>query len=71
MGLISNKPQCPSKIPSWVLRDGAVHLAEPLTFLFNEYLKIQRFTSSLKKANITPLFEKGDTEDPLNYRKSF
>ena len=52
MRLNPNKPQGPSKIPSWVLRDGAVHLAEPLNFHFTEYLKIQRFLSSLKKASI-------------------
>ena len=51
------KTQGPSKIPSWLLRYGAVRLAEPVTF-----------PSSLKKANITPLFKKDDTEDQLNYR---
>ena len=68
MQLNPNKPQGPSKILYWVLRDGAVHLSEPLNFPFNEYLDILQFLSSLKKANITPLFKKGDTEDPLNYK---
>ena len=53
-----NKTQGPSKILYRVLRDRAVHLSQPLNFLFNEYLKILQFLSSLKKAKITPLFKK-------------
>ena len=34
------KTQGPPKIPSWLLRYGAVHLAEPLTFHYNDCLKI-------------------------------
>ena len=68
MRLNPNKPQGPLKNPSCVLRDVAVHLAEPLTFLFTEYLKIQQCLSSLKKENISSHFKKVTEDHPLNCR---
>ena len=66
--LNKNKPLGPSTIPAWALKDGAHILAEPLCFLFNGFLKQNKFPSLLKLANITPIHKKGDTENPLNYR---
>ena len=40
----------------------------PLTYLFNAFLKEEKFPSDLKKAIITPLFKKGDRTHPENYR---
>ena len=62
------KPLGPSTIPSWALRDAASELAEPICFLLNEFIKTETFPAELKRADITPLFKKGDLDDPLNYR---
>ena len=62
------KPLGPSTIPSWALRDAASELAEPICFLLNEFIKTETFPAELKRADITPLFNKGDLDDPLNYR---
>ena len=34
----------------------------------NEFIKTETFPAELKRADITPLFKKGDLDDPLNYR---
>ena len=62
------KPMGPSTIPSWALRDAAKELAEPICFLLNEFIKTETLPAELKRADITPLFKKGDIDDPLNYR---
>ena len=63
-----NKPFCPSKIPAWALKDGQSVLAEPLCFLINEFISESSFPTDLKRALISPLYKKGETEDPNNYR---
>ena len=63
-----NKPLGPSNIPAWALKDGKMELAEPLCFLFNQFITEGIFPSSLKKAKVTPLYKKGCPEDPNNYR---
>ena len=57
----------PSLIPAWALKDAREHIAEPLCFLFNQFLTEQRFPDHLKRAHGLPLFKKDDTEDPINY----
>ena len=66
--LNKNKPLGPSTIPAGALKDGAHILAEPICFLFNGFLKQNKFPSLLKLANITSIHKKEDTENPLNYR---
>ena len=44
------------------------NIAEPLCFLFNQFLTEQRFPDHLKRAHVLPLFKKDDPEDPINYR---
>ena len=39
----------------------------PPAYLFNAFLKEEKFLSDLKKAIITLLFEKGDRTNPENY----
>ena len=46
----------------------ASELAEPICFLLNEFIKTETFPAELKRADITPLFKKGELDDPLNYR---
>ena len=62
------EPLGPSTFPSWALRDAASELAEPICFLLNEFIKTDAFPAELKRADSTPLFKKGDLDDPLNYR---
>ena len=66
--LNKNKPLGPSTIPAGALKDGAYILAEPICFLFNGFLKQNKFPSLLKLSNIASIHKKGDTENPLNYR---
>ena len=63
-----NKPLGPSKIPAWALKDAQSVLAEPLCFLINEFISESSFPTDLKKALVSPLYKKGNTEDPTNYR---
>ena len=63
-----NKPLGPSKIPAWALKEAQSVLAEPLCFLINEFISESSFPTDLKKALVSPLYEKGNTEDPTNYR---
>ena len=58
----------PSLIPAWVLKDAREHIAEPVCFLFNQFLTEQRLPDDLKRAHVLPLFKKDDPEDPINYR---
>ena len=62
------KPLGPSNIPAWALKDSISVIAEPLCFLINTFLNDGKFPSDLKQAHVCPIFKKGDTEDPNNYR---
>ena len=66
--LNTSKPVGPSKIPAWAIKDAKAALAEPLCFLINQFITEGKFPEYLKKACVTPLFKKGNPEDPLNYR---
>ena len=63
----TSKPVCPSKIPAWAIKDAKAALAEPLCHLINQFITEGKFPEDLK-ACVTPLFKKGNPEDPLNYR---
>ena len=58
----------PLLIPAWALKDAREHVAEPLCFLFNQFLTEQRFPNNFKRAHVLPSFKKDDTEDPITYR---
>ena len=62
------KPVGPSEIPAWALKDSISTIAEPLCFLINAFLDEGRFPNECKRADVCPVFKKGDTEDPSNYR---
>ena len=57
-----------SKIPAWAIKDAKAALAEPLCYLINQFITEGKFPEDHKKACVTPLFKKGNPEDPLNYR---
>ena len=63
-----SKPQGPSSIPAWSLKDAASELVPHLSFIKNQFIKELSFPKSSKKAIVIPLFKKGDTEDPDNCR---
>ena len=56
--LNKNKPLGLSTIPARALKDGAHILAEAICFLFNGFIKQNKFPSLLKFANITPIHKK-------------
>lgn len=62
------KPIGPSKIPSWALKDADKSVSKILTYMINECIKQSCFPNSLKRANIIPVYKKGDTANPINYR---
>ena len=64
----TSKPVGPSKISAWAIEEAKAALAEPLCYLINQFITEGKFPEYLKKACATPLFEKGNPEDPLNYR---
>lgn len=56
------------KIPYAALKYGGDFLAARLAQLFNLSLSQRKLPSSWKQALITPIFKKGSTADPANYR---
>ena len=58
----------PSNIPAWALKDCSNILAEPLCFLINAFINEGIFPEHLKRAHVTPILKKGNSEDPNNYR---
>ena len=43
-------------------------LADPLSLIFNSFFSIEDIPSSWRKAIITPIYKKGPSSDPANYR---
>ena len=50
------------------LKDGAPHLANPITQLFNLSIKLSEFPELCKIAKLKPLYKKGNKLKPENYR---
>ena len=55
-------------LPAKLLRVGAEPLAIPIANLINMSLCTGKFPSYLKKANVCPIFKRGDNLDVANYR---
>ena len=51
-----------------MLRDTAYSICVSLTDIFNYTLKTGIFPSDWKKANVSPIFKKGNRSDVKNYR---
>ena len=63
-----HKASGPDKIPSSLLKDHANLIAPVLTKLFQYSLDQGVIPSDWSKANVTPLFKKGNKANPRNYR---
>ena len=55
-------------IPTKIIKDNANIFADILLASFNDSVEKSNFSSSLKKANITPVFKQGDRNSKDNYR---
>ena len=66
--LNKNKPQGPSNIPAWAIKDGATVIAPHLQHIFNNCISQSNFPACLKIAQVIPLYKKDDPEEPSNYR---
>ena len=63
-----NKPIGPSNIRAWALKDCLNIITELLCFLINAFIEESKFPNHLKSAFVIPIFVKGDSENPINYR---
>ena len=67
-GMNVNKAAGPDGIPNKLLKACAEEVAPVLTNIFQESLNSSKLPADWKKANVTPLFKKGDKHVPQNYR---
>ena len=63
-----NKATGPDQISQKMLKEGGDALVPSLTKLFNMSLESAKYPSVWKKANVTPVFKKGDSSLTDNYR---
>ena len=56
------------EISSFFLRDGADCIITPVAHIINLSITTETFPSAFKQAKVIPLFKKGSTMDPGNYR---
>ena len=63
-----HKATGPDNIPAFVLKNTAPELAPLLSELFQLSLDTQEVPEDWKKANVVPIFKKGDRSLPANYR---
>ena len=63
-----HKASGPDNIPTRFLKDYADTITPALTLLFNASLEQGTVPSVWKKANVSPIFKKGDRSNPANYR---
>ena len=63
-----NKSPGPDSIHPRLLKELAVEISIPLTFIFNKSIKDGSIPSKWKIAEVRPIFKKGNKTDPGNYR---
>ena len=68
INLKSSKSAGPDGIHPKVLKETAAQLCVPLTILFNRSLDEELLPEDWKRANVIPIFKKGEISDPGNYR---
>ena len=55
-------------LPVKLLVDSAQYISNPLSYIFNLSLQLGQFPDLLKVAKVSPVYKKGDREQPGNYR---
>ena len=55
-------------LPVKLLVDSAQYISNPLSYIFNLSLQLGQFPDPLKVAKVSPVYKKGDREQPGNYR---
>ena len=68
IGLNRFKGSGPDNIHPHVLKETASSVCFPLSTIFKDSLQSGETPDDWRKANITPIFKKGDRNDPANYR---
>ena len=63
-----NKATGPDDIPARILKMGAHEIAPALATIFNKSLETGTLPDIWRRANISPIFKKGDRTKPSNYR---
>jgi len=58
----------PDGLPQILFKQMACQLTKPLVFLFRQLLQIGELPDIWKIATVTPMFKKGSSSDPGNYR---
>ena len=58
----------PDNIHPHILKETASSVCIPLSMIFNESLEIGETPEDWRNANVTPIFKKGNRNDPANYR---
>ena len=66
--LKAEKSQGPDGINPKLLKECKNVLCDPLTLLFNKFMREEKLPSAWKKENITPIHKGGDKTEPSNYR---
>ena len=67
--LSSNKASLIEDIPIKILKNSIHIYSEKLTNIFNECLINGKFSDTLKRADVTPIFKKGNNNEKENYRQ--
>ena len=63
-----NKSPGPDKIYPYILKTLAHELSEPICMIFNKSVTEGQVPCEWKDANVTPIFKKGNRQEPCNYR---
>ena len=63
-----NKSTTSGDIPTKILKQHAEIYSKNLADIFNQSLKLGKFLDILKKAEVTPVYKKGDMNDKENDR---
>ena len=66
--LNKQKASGPDEISNWILSECAEELCEPLQIIFQKSTEQGKLPDIWKKANIVPLYKKGNRQCLLNYR---
>ena len=66
--LSPSKASGPDNIPNRILKETATQISPFITKLFNQSLQIGKLPKDWNKANVTPIYKKGNRQDPANYR---